>query len=262
MPSFYYFDINSHSYIKHLGDVQSHKKHGMKLHDCHEWIDRDGNLLEEFIKEIEQIHYKNLDILEKYNLHAHLDFVPNKEQSKEIFEEISSKIVENDIISIYGYRGCGQYYVYNDGEQLRITSHAEEYGRSYPPESVDYFFENDLDKLFKNNKLNAYYDKIDVFYDFHRKKYLPIGSKKYRTRDDNDNLTICIGGIYIDTETHLVISSCGKQICGHRYLCILFDDYDDYVDEGNKVDRITIINKKTKKKYFVECVYFEYDDKY
>lgn len=251
MPRFYFFDIDSGGYSSYFPSQYADVIN--KLYDCHKWVERDGMELDDFIEEIKDIHLDNLKKLEKkIKISEYFKLIPNIGQSNAIFEKMKDVINENDIISIYSYRGCGQYYVYGDNGTLKITSHAEEYGRSYPPEASEYYFSNKLHNLLEDDSIDTHYDKIDVFYEYHRKKY--TSSREYGPNENG--LSICASGVYIDTKKYLVIRSDGKILHRHKYIKISSINFCD--DEYE----LTIIHRENKDKITLRCGYYESDEKY
>lgn len=260
MPHLYYFELDNYYYKQYFeninGDLEKQVRNEMiYLHDY--LSDNNKKKLSVFLDEILNIHLNNLVILAKYDLHT--QYLPNRDESILIFNEMKKRIKENDIISIYDYRGCGQYYVYNENDSLKIVKHSGEYGREYPPESTKYFMDNKIYEYMINENLDAFYTKFNVFYELYRKN-LELENQNYCTTDSKtpcknnnyayNNFGVCGSGIYISLSNYDVVHM-GSNIRGYKYVLLC------YYEENT--ESIIIKNKTTNDVYTINCTYYETD---
>lgn len=251
MPHLYYFELCQYEYMKYFSQArydnpELFSKINHHLHNPHSYTEDYNNIsLHDFLDAVANIHLHNIEILSKYNLHT--KYLPSKESTANIFKIMKNKIKENDIVSIYSYRGCGQYYVYNDNDSLKVNLHSGEYGREYPPEATDYFLKNKIYKYMVNNNMSHHYTGYNVFYEMHRKNMSKINVDEYE--GCTYGILVCGSGLYIDLELYDVLASRTPYLKKNpRYLIVKFD-----YETDDDIDHITIINKATKDMYAVKC---------
>jgi len=246
MPHLYYIELSGNDYSKYFKDNSKEINKGMSY--LYDFMSNNNNgTLANFLDGVLDVHFKNLDVLNNYDLYS--GYVPNKDQSLEIFNKLRKLIKENDIISISNYRGDGQYYVYKEGDELHVTSHYGEYGRQYPPQSAKYFLDNRLYEYIADDNLTDIYTKYYVFQELHRYKLQKI--------HECPSFSICGSGIYIDTNMYNMKSSKNTSLNNSRYIVLDFYDRDD-----PDVDDIVLIDKNSSTNYNLRCVWYETDSIY
>jgi len=261
MPHLYFFAIDVYYYKQCFENVCGTKEKEIfkKMPDMHDYTSclDEIKLLTDLLNEIKGVHLSNLNILENGGLHT--DLVPDAETTEYIFEEIEKRVTENDIISIYDYRGCGQHYVFKDNGVLKVSRHCGDYGREFPPESTKYFFDNKLGERWFEDDADAIYlyEGFDVFAELYNKNEIPLLEGPRQSSPSG-------GGIYIDTNEYHAFSQKGITFNKKRYLVMEFMADEDYEDECEEesVDYITIVNKKTGEMWTAKCNFYESSDRY
>lgn len=268
MQHYYYFGIDCEMCSEYIFNPDKfYYTIGQKLFNLHPFISKNNNgLLVDFLDEILNIYLKNHKKVIKYgnanrnnteiisDYESFIKCIPNRCEATMIFDQMKNIIKENDIISIYNYRGCGQYYVYNDNGLLKVVLHSGDYGRKYPPESTKYFFDNKIHKSMKKDKLEELYVKHNVFFELHNKI-----NGIYKECDHSEKVQICGGGVYIDLNKFELLSPKKNNFGKTRYLAINIYFEEDEDEDDENVGYITIVDKNTKKKYRVKCACYGTD---
>lgn len=253
MPHLYYIELSNNDYTKYFQNVDSEIRNEMEY--LYDYIAENKNCsLDSFLDGALNVHLENMKILSKYDLHT--DYLPNKKQSVDIFKKLKEIIQENDIISIFNYRGSGQYYVYNDDGELNVTLHTCEYGRQYPPQSARYFLDSKIYEHIINDSLQSIYTKYNVFHELHRTNLYDVN--RLNIMNINVNYDVCGLGLCVNMDDYNITSYKGIPLSGFSYLVMDFC----YENDNPDAEDIILIDKKYGTTYNLKCVYYESNELY
>ncbi len=183
--------------------------------------ENNNDKLTSFLDEIYNMYaayYSKLEsLIKKYNAPRNMfDNFPTCSELIHKFNQLQKDVKENDILNIYLYRDCGQYFVYKEDDILKITLHPSEYGRLFPEKAFKMFYARNVNSCDKIHKL---YETIDVFGT--TKLTIPI-TNTYGTICFHLN-GVCGGGICLSTKNFRIKKDDGV-VCNTKYVFLNFKD--------------------------------------
>lgn len=261
MPTCYYLDLLGLDSVANVDlDIKTIKLEDEEINkirnsvQLHGYVSKNNNgLLNDFLDEMLEMYvnyYILLDqLIKKYKVeNKMLQLFPNTEKAKKIFDDLKEAINENDIVNIYLYRGCGQYFVYNENNNLKVELHPTEYGRIFPEHAFKLFYKHDIQSI--NEIHDKLYNIIDVF-DTTKKTCKILN----QSSTINFFLYMCGAGICLSTDKFVIKRFRNELFCKSKYVYLRFmedikDDKEDYED----YEYIEVTEKSSgyKIKYFAE----------